>query len=71
MESKHGFLKISDRRIRIAVDCLYSLLQYPFASDKKLAQAAGKNISSSPVLGNVCMLQTKSLFTILNSKKLG
>lgn len=65
---ENGFLKIPDRRIRSALDCLDSLLQFPLASAKKLAQVAGKIISMSPVLGNVCMLQTKAFFHLIKSR---
>lgn len=64
-----GCLKIPDRRIVSAKSCIESVLgDYPQCTARKLAQLSGKIISMAPVLGNVCLLQTKIFFRHIESR---
>lgn len=67
---KEGRLGIPLRRIESAKSALNGLIDgYPYSSARKLAQFVGKVISMLPVLGNVCLLQTKSLYMVIESRR--
>jgi len=43
----------------------------PFVSARNLAKLAGKIISMAPVLGNVCLLQTKTFYRLIEARLKG
>ena len=66
---KNGIFLIPERRIsnvRSFIDKI--LAEFPVCTARKLAQLAGKIISMSPVLGNVCLFQTKGFFWLIETR---
>ncbi|XP_052270084.1 uncharacterized protein LOC127871322 [Dreissena polymorpha] len=66
---KCGVIRIPERRIQNTLECLnkvQSSLDYITA--RNLTCLAGKIISMSPVLGNVCLLKTKVFYRLIESR---
>lgn len=65
-----GCLKIPERRIKNTLSCIELVKNSKFSvSARILARLSGKIISMTPVLGNVCLLQTKPFFKLIEMRR--